>query len=291
MKKVLLLCLGVNASFADNTSLFNQAYQAGQQNKSNLNLNSNSTINSYGQVNKFESTVANNANTGNANSKDMYNNTYGENANPNYLYNEGTKEIAACQSKTDPKCTTLNKYGDKDTQTKLQAYTHGASTRYYLSVKPDPADSSCSKVTRKVPINATSALCVASSHTQSNCNSTIVIGLSYHDCDPTKGECNNYQSNQDCSLTRPYIAPTCLRWRYSYYYGCTANGVLECNTGTEFRTDGWCGSHAEYRTCNGTDYGAGRGGNPTCVQYSDAQLASYTCKVSSYSDGCIGFKK
>ena len=171
--KYLILLLSINACFADNSDFFNQAYQTGKQNNFNLNLNQNSTFDSYGQVNHFESSVANNANAGNANAQNMYNNTYADNANPNYLYNEGTKDIADCQTKSDPRCTTLNKYGDKDTQAQLQAYGTGISTKYYLTVRPDPADSSCSFVTHKVAINSQSHQCISSAHTQTACDTSL----------------------------------------------------------------------------------------------------------------------
>jgi hypothetical protein len=288
--KYLLLFLNVSTCLADNTDSFNKAYQWGKQNQFNLNLNQDSTINSYGRVNSFESTVANNANSGNAKAQNMYNNTYGNKANPNYLYNEGVQEIAACQDKSDPRCTTLNKYGDKDTQTQLQAYNHGISEKYYISVKPDPAASSCATITRKVPINKTIVSCIASAHTQTNCNASIGIWLSTYECDPNNGSCNVYQ-NSDCKLVRPYVPAVCKTWSYTFWYGCKTTGSLTCAAGSTFSTPGWCGGGSETRLCNGTDYGEGRGGHPTCVLYTQAQLAAYRCKSFNYGDGCAGFKQ
>ena len=294
--KYLLLLLSISACFADNTDLFNQTYQFGKQNQFNLNLNTNSTINSYGKANYFESNVANNANTGNANSQSMYNNTYGENANPNYLYNEGTKDIAACQSKDDPRCSTLNKYGDKDTQAQFQAYSQGISAKYYISVKPDPADSSCSTITRKVPINQSLASCIASSHTQTTCNSTIAISLDSHDCDPSTGGCNLYQNNPMCQLTRPYITAKCTGYSYQFNYGGCSVGTSSCNVPSTFNTPGCDGSHGRTYTCGGCSSGGDAGDhngcwNQKCSNWTPGQLASYACKVYRYGDGCSGFKK
>lgn len=167
---LLVLLITINISYADNTELFNQAMSIGNQNQFNLNLNQNSSINSYGQQNKFDSSVANNANAGNANAKNMYN---GQQNDPNYLYNNGRQSILDCETKTDPRCTTINKYGDKDTQSQIQAYTQGISTRYLMSVAPDPIDKSCSIVKRKNPINQTTASCISSAKQQNQCNNTI----------------------------------------------------------------------------------------------------------------------
>lgn len=167
------LFLSFTCCFADNTAIYNKAYKLGEQHQFNLNLNANSTINSYAIDHKFESTVANNANKGNAPAKNMYDNTYGDNADPNYLYKEGVNEIANCQKAGDPRCTTLNRYGDKDTQTQIQAYTQGVSTKYQITVTPDPSDSQCMISKRKVPINQTIATCVSSLKENAQCQNTI----------------------------------------------------------------------------------------------------------------------
>lgn len=297
MKKFLLL-ISIGICFADNTNLFNQAYQSGQQNQFKLNLNQNSNFDSYGQANKFESSVTNGANTGNANSKTMYNNTYGDNADPNYLYKEGTKDIAACQSKSDPRCTTLNKYGDKGTQTQLQAYSQGISSKYYISVKPDPSDSSCSTVTRKVPVNQSTVTCTASAHSQDSCNSNISISLNHYDCDPTNGACNTYINNKNCTLVRPYVAPVCTSYKAYANHGNCAQGlaVLTCNVPSSFRTPGCSDSGGRVYQCGGCS----TGGDPmdhnacwgqTCTNWTQATLATYQCKAATYSDGCAGFKR
>jgi hypothetical protein len=300
--KYLLLFLSLSSCFADNSSLFNQAYQAGKQNQFTLNLNQNSNINSYGQANHFESTVANNANTGNVNAQSMYNNTYGDNANPNYLYNTGIKDIAACQTKSDPRCTTLNKYGDKDTQTQLQAYNQGISTKYYISVKPDQSDSSCSTVTRKVPINQSTVSCIASSHTQTACNSMISISLDYHDCDSSKGQCNNYQNNPDCKMVRPFIQGAChydcdSSWhggdsRYCPWWQGAYNHDNNWVSGTCTIGQTYFASAVGQNVVCGTNIG---GGSPNWHVWFNGctppQLASYACKVVNYNDGCSGLKK
>ncbi len=171
MKRLyFLLCVNVFC-YADNIELFNQAIQLGKQNQFQLNLNQNSNITSYGQNNKFESTVATNTNVGTAGANDMYNSTVRD---PNYLYNSGTRAIKDCETKDDPRCTTLNKYGDKDTQRQLQAYTQGFSDKYWISTTPDPADATCSYIHKKAPINNTMHNCITGVKQQNQCSNTIV---------------------------------------------------------------------------------------------------------------------
>ncbi len=165
-----LLCVNI-ICYADNTQLFNQAIQLGKQNQFQLNLNQNSNITSYGQNNKFESTVAINTNAGTTGANNMYNSAVRD---PNYLYNSGTRTIKDCETKDDPRCTTLNKYGDKDTQRQLQAYTQGFSSRYWISTTPDPIDATCSYIHRKAPINNTMHNCTAGVKQQNQCSNTIV---------------------------------------------------------------------------------------------------------------------
>lgn len=181
MKKQLcfmisVMCFSIYA--VDNSTLFNNAYQVGKQNQFNLNLNSNSSFTSYGQANSFESSLSTSANQGNANAKTMYDNTYGDNADPNYLYKSGVNEIQRCQNSNDPRCTTLNKYGDKDTQTQLQAYNTGVSQKYYMNVRPDPADSSCSYITKKVPISSTQPTCISDNKQSGKCYNVITPSFS-----------------------------------------------------------------------------------------------------------------
>ncbi len=300
MKLKKLTYLGLMATsmaFADNNSLYNDAVQAGKNKQFNLNLNSNSTIDSYGQAESFHSTIANQANAGNANAQGMHNNVYGEDANPNYLYNEGTKEISACQGKDDARCTTLNKYGDRDTQTGLQAYGHGVSTKYYISVKPDPINSACSIVTRKVPINQTNESCISSNNSHTSCNATISISLKSHECDEQKGECNTYKNNPQCKQTKPYIAGECKEYSYSAHYGSCLVNTYTCKAGEMISTPGCGGSGGRGYVCGNCQSG-GQGSfdadgcwNNTCINKIESQPAVYSCKVINYIDGCSGLKK
>lgn len=187
--KRLILFLSISACFADNESLFNEFYNLGKQKQFNMNLNANSTINSYGQANKFTGSVADGANQGNAPARNMYDKTYGDKADPNYLYKEGIRAIKDCQDQSDPRCTTLNKYGDKDTQTQIQAYTQGFAEKYNITIKPDPIDSACSTITRKEPINEVKATCIAGVKEQSRCSNTIIPSLSM--------KCNSTQTISD----------------------------------------------------------------------------------------------
>lgn len=218
MKKQL--CFMISAIcfniYADNATLFNNAYQTGKQNQFNLNLNSNSTFTTYGQANSFESSLANSANTGNANAKTMYNNTYSDNADPNYLYKSGINEIQRCQSSNDPKCTTLNKYGDRDTQTQLQAYQTGVSDKYYISVRADPASSACSYVSKKVPVSSSAYFCTSDIKRGGQCYNSIqpsfsmscsssqtIVDRQWRAADPT-GRCDYITVKLSCAGTGNY---------------------------------------------------------------------------------------
>ncbi len=159
------------ADSPDNTQLFNNAMNIGSQHQPSLNLEQNSTISSYGHQHKFDPKVANNANVGNSNAKSIYSSEFN---NPNYLYNNGVQEIKNCEHESDPRCTTINKYGDKGTQTEIQSYAHGIATRYYLAVAPDPEDKSCSIIKRKAPINQNTETCSASTKQYNECNNTII---------------------------------------------------------------------------------------------------------------------
>lgn len=295
MKKLLVL-LAVTNCFADNAGIYNDAVQAGKNKQFNLQLNGNSTIDSYGQIHKFESNVATQANSGNANAQSMHSNIYGENSNPNYLYNEGTKEIAACQGKNDPRCATLNKYGDKDTQAGLQSYTHGVSTKYYISVRPDPINSACSIVTRKVPINQTNADCISGNKSQVNCNSIISISLKNNECNEQNGECNSYKTNPDCKQTKPFILGECKEYSYKSYYGSCLINTYTCKAGEITRTPGCGGTVGRSYIC-GTCPEGGIGSDADgcwdqkCINGIESQMAVYSCKVSNYLDGYAGYKK
>ena len=140
----------IECVMADNQDVWNNAYNLGKNNQFNLNLQQNSTIDSYGVSHKFQPSVASQANAGASGAQDTYKAAHDD---PNYLYNHGTAEIQNCKNKQDPRCTTLNKYGDADTQRGIQAYTQGFSERYYISISPDPSDKNCSIIHRKEPTN------------------------------------------------------------------------------------------------------------------------------------------
>lgn len=286
MKKLAILLLLTTAVYADNTDAFNNAYQIGKQNQFNLNLNGSSTFDSFGQANKFESNIINDAKTGNATAQPMYN---GATNDPNYLYNQGKADIANCQSKNDPRCTSLNKYGDKDTQTQFQSYNQGISSKYSIITKPDPSDKNCTQVIKKVPLGEATKTCIASAHQQSQCHSTISISLAYHDCNPDKKECIIWQANPDCKLTVPYVPPKCKIWQY-WYNSCWQEKLLQCADGSTYHIPSECGHGAMDAQCNGTNYNTWWGHSPNCLSEIPAKLATYACKTYSYSDGCKGFK-
>lgn len=195
MKKILIVCLAT-VVYADNQNYFDNAWQLGKQNQFNLNLNDNSSFSTYAQANKIESNIVNGANTGNAGSKDVFNNASNDS---NYLYNQGKREVINCQSRSDARCSTLNKYGDNDTLTQIQAYSQGISEKFYIHTRPDPADSQCSFVTRKVPINQSTATCISSGKDQNVCTTKVTPYNNYVPPVPADGSILAQGSNQDTS--------------------------------------------------------------------------------------------
>ena len=227
----LLLLSSAYFIYADNTSLFNQAQSLGQQHQFNLNLNANSNISTYSTANGFESTVASNANAGNANAQNMYGSA---NSDPNYLFNSGTQDIKNCEGQNDPRCSTLNKYLDKGTQATLQAYSQGVSERFYISVKPDPSSSSCSLVTRKAPINPTTATCTSSATAQSVCTTVVTPYYNYVPPVPADGTVIAQGSNQDTSKT--YCGVTAS---VTSYETLTAQQMVAINVTNRDDDGGW----------------------------------------------------
>ena len=170
----LVLALSNTMAYADNMDWFNKSAEAAKQHQFSLGLNANSNMDSFTKSNNLSSKIADGANAGTANSENMYT---GQLKNDNYLSASGKQSIKDCENKQDPRCTTLNKYTDKDTQTQLQAYTSGISTRYQMTVAPDPTNKDCAIVKRKKPINETIQTCTSTQEqhtTQSQCNNTIM---------------------------------------------------------------------------------------------------------------------
>lgn len=296
MKKLAILLLLTTAVYADNTDAFNNAYQIGKQNQFNLNLNGSSTFDSFGQANKFESNIINDAKTGNATAQPMYN---GATNDPNYLYNQGKADIANCQSKNDPRCTSLNKYGDKDTQTQFQAYNQGISSKYSIITKPDPSDKNCTQITRKVPINESTKSCIASDHAQSSCHALIMVTVNSEikQCDPTQGECTQYSTNPNCTLVQDYTPATCKQYTYFNNYGSCKVGQSSCDVPSTFHTPGCGGSTGRDYVCGTCSTGGDTGDHngcwgQTCSKWEPIKPAVYQCKYPNYgySDGCKGFK-
>lgn len=168
--KLSLLVLGFSSVFADNTQYFNDAYETGKQNPSTLNINSNSTYTSYATSKGIESNISNGANAGTQGSQAMTSSAY---ADKNYLYNKGVQDIKDCQSKSDPRCSTMNKYADKDTQNQFQAYSTGIKDKYFITTRPDPSDSMCTLVKTKQPVNPTTETCISAPKDQTVCMTTI----------------------------------------------------------------------------------------------------------------------
>lgn len=214
LRGVFLLIIAAT-SYADNQTLFNNAMQAGVNNQVNMNLNQNSTIDSYTQQNKLDPSVAVNANSGAASAKDMYSHISGKNPDANYLYNAGTAAIQDCLNKHDVRCTTLNKYGDKDTQTQYQAYAQGISSKYQMKVIPDPNNSACSLVTKKEAINAHDAMCISGMHAQNMCITTLIPYANYVPPSPPDGSVIGQSSNQNtekvyCAVSVSVVATQTL---------------------------------------------------------------------------------
>ncbi|TXI94167.1 MAG: hypothetical protein E6Q33_00795 [Neisseriales bacterium] len=297
MKKLALLILVAGTSYADNQNYFDNAYQIGKQNQYNLNLNQNSTFNSYTQANNIESNISKNATTGTIGAETVYKNA---DKDVNYLYNQGKQEISNCQSKSDPRCTSLNKYGDKDTLTQMQAYSQGITEKYYIGVRPDPSDTQCSYVTRKVPVNATTATCIATSHNQNTCNSIINLSVNSYQCYTANNGCRTYQNNSDCKLiqaevpwkcTYHYSVDMCAGGNYSGDWSCvtTPTSTPPAITKPDGYTGGVCGGgNQQIPGWGGCPWGSARETSKSCTQ---TKPAVYSCKSYSYSDGCVGFKQ
>jgi hypothetical protein len=253
--KILVSALAImSLTYADNTELFNQAMSIGNQNQFNLNLNQSSSIDSYGKSNKFTDDVANNANAGNANAKNMYN---GASNDQNYLYNNGTQAIRDCLTQADPRCTTLNKYGDKDIQTQNHAYTQGLSPRYLISVTPDPSNQACSTVKRKSPVNQSTANCIAGSKQQVQCFNTITPSFSmrcsstqaisdrrWRQADPS-GRCDYINVRLSCDADGGYIvllaSEDCSHSGYSSTATTTFSPTIQQQSGVLNLTPTWSG--------------------------------------------------
>lgn len=287
------------ASYADNSQLFNEAYQTGKQNQFNLNLNANSTINTYSTSNKLESTYINNANAGTQNSKQDYS---GASNDKNYLYNKATKDLANCVNQNDPRCTTLNKYSDKDTQTTLQAYNHNVAQAYYIHTKADPSDNNCTLITTKQPINATTKQCIAAAHQSSSCTAKpiVTINIKTYECNPNGGGCNTYQVNELCTKVRDYKPQLCLTWKVAWpqngwaFTTCWNRRAITstCNAGSQITFNKYCPEDRIpqqniTRECKQT---GDAGMNWTCINNQPEQLAVYSCKEPSYNyiDECAG---
>jgi len=190
MLTVVLLVTTSTEADADNVDWFNKGMELGNSHKSDLKLNKDSNMSSFGKANDFKDVVAENANLGNTPAKDMYTHVAGDgnkNGDPNYLYNSGTQMINDCEKSKDAKCTTLNKYGDKDTQTQIQAYTQHISSKYLISVSPDPTDKECSIVKRKQAINTTIHTCDAGLNTGQTCLTVITPYSNYNPPTPADG--------------------------------------------------------------------------------------------------------
>ena len=192
MNKVFLLILPClfHGSYADNMALFNQAMAIGAQHQFKLNLNQNSSIVSYGVAESFSNSVATNANAGVLPAQDMYTKVQGTDTtagDPNYLYNSSTQLIKDCEKQHDPKCTTINKYADKGTQTEIQAYTQSVSPKYLMSIASDPLNKACDTITRKMPINVTKVTCTAGLNTQQGCLTTVIPYSIYYPPVPANG--------------------------------------------------------------------------------------------------------
>jgi hypothetical protein len=281
-------------SYADNSQLFNEAYQTGKKNQFNLNLNANSTINTYSTSNKLESTYINNANAGTQNSKQDYS---GASNDKNYLYNKATKDLANCVNQNDPRCTTLNKYSDKDTQTTLQAYNHNVAQAYYIHTKADPSDNNCTLITTKQPVNATTKQCIAAAHQSSSCTAkpVITINVRSHECNPNGGGCNQYINNPLCTKVKDYVAPSCIAWSLNAHWFHHSGTFKKCHDDTVTKNcdinsvveNGDCGNHNQNFICDGKNP---KGWNWKCTKYSPEELAVYSCREPqySYSDECAG---
>jgi hypothetical protein len=292
MKKLILVFLVVGSVFADNAQLFNEYYQYGKQNNTNMGINKNSTIQNYSSShNLSESNYAATANQGTNGSKEMYS---GGSNSPSYLHDKGIADLNQCKNQNDPRCQIYTKYSDKDTQADLQAYSHNPSQQYWIHSRPDPNNSNCSLVTTKKPINETTKTCISSGSTQSSCEAKAIVTINRknYECNPNGGGCNQYINNKYCTKIKDYAPARCISWNYDAPGTHLKNRICKTN-----RNTGHCvaGQQVGYRIDCKHGFDSGLCGvdkniNWTCTNYQPEELAVYSCKepAYSYADGCQG---
>jgi hypothetical protein len=188
----------------------------------------------------------------------------------------------------------MNKYSDKDTTNQYQAYSTGINEKYFIRTRPDPSDTMCTFVITKSPINETTQTCISAPHEHKPCNATIQITISNEarQCDPTKGECTQYSTNPNCTLTKNYVAPKCTAWNLNTQKHHNGGWFSICKTDT-VNVSCTVGSTVAYQPC-GTDYYFAcdgkdtHGWNWSCTNYTPMEPAIYQCKFPhySYNDGC-----
>jgi len=197
MKKTLLLTAIFGLAWGDNTQLFNDAVNLGKNNQFQLNLTTDSTFSSYGSSNDLGNDAITGATSGSANAETIYNSASND---TNYLYNAGKADIANCVGQNDARCSSINKIGDKDTQTVMQSYSQGLSDKYVILTKPDPNNSNCSIITRNVAVNPTAASCITSVKEQNSCSTVITPSVKYVPPSPEDGYIFNSNAAGYCSL-------------------------------------------------------------------------------------------
>ena len=172
-------CDGTNCvlpSQAEQNGTFNNAKSTGSQYNSSgqsaPSFNYNSTDAGQSSLSgQIGSNTMDISKQGTQGSEDSYNNAK---ADPNYLYNQGTAQIATCKSKSDPACQAVTKYNDDETQRDLGAYDMGTNAfAYSQSVRADPSNTSCSIIRSYKPINPVENMCLVGNHQQVSCEATI----------------------------------------------------------------------------------------------------------------------
>ena len=248
----LLIFNGNTLAYADNMDWFNKGNELAKQHQFNMGLNANSNINSFTKEKYLSTKIADGANTGASDSKNMYG---GQKNDPNYLYNHGKQAIQDCENQQDPRCSTLNKYADKNTQTQLQSYMSGISTRYQMTVAPDPTNKDCAIIKRKKPINETIEICTSTQEqhtTHTQCNNIITPNQVATPQTPADGIVFNPILNAMCDVTNVTgVIPFAESPQYLFDFGTTLF-VIKSNMGSflggslpmlmRHSNGNWCGS-------------------------------------------------
>jgi hypothetical protein len=318
---LLFICHLVNADCSTTGSCFNDGVDFG---KSNSNIYSGNNISNSA----LESALGKQRIIDAKDIQSNIQNTMGNNyKNLDGITQAGNQKATSCNGKTSSDCDSYNYYNDpltRKAQEGIESVVSIASNLINKQINPNvniseycnsnPSDTICvsCKKDPNQPMCKTGNKCTQISYKTGEgdyvSQSCQVIGQRDYSCnkwvddvewknaqyqcnpyDPVYARnCNRYIANTYCKKTQEYVPYQCKTWKYQFYSGCreTLNG--QCNTGSMYRTPGWCGGKDEDNPCDGVDRG-GRGFNWNCINSIPEQKAVYTCveinKVT-WKDNC-----